>query len=76
MDDIHKVQGITELFVSTLLKEEASPLVIAAVFSAMSLSIYKNVLSPEEYDAMVLNIHDSRHRVPPFFNSSDAPTLH
>ena len=45
-----------------------NPLEIAAVFSAISLQIYKSNLSEEEFNEIVDVISDSRREVIPFIN--------
>jgi len=66
MDEIYNAaQG----FAGGLMTEfNVNPLEIAAVFSAISLQIYKSNLSEEEFNEVVDAISDSRTLVRPFVN--------
>jgi len=45
---------------------EYSPLEVAAIMMAQSLTIYKSALDEEEYNLMVDNISNSRNKVKAF----------
>lgn len=51
------------IFHSAMLDKGHSPLEIAAILVAQSMSIYKTVLDPKEYDDMVDNISNMRYNV-------------
>lgn len=50
---------------------ETSPMSVAGAMVAQALTIYKSMLSPEEYNRMCKTIYDTRDQVKKF----EAPTL-
>lgn len=50
-------------FAGQLMDEGTEPFAIAALFIMVALQIYKTSMSPEDYNAMVDNISDSRDRI-------------
>lgn len=51
------------IYHSQMIGKGHKPLEIAAILVAQSMSIYKTVLSPEEYDKMVDSIAEQRYKV-------------
>lgn len=49
--------------VGTLLSDNYSPIVIAGVMIAQAMTLYKTMLSEDEYDAMCTAISNSRDKV-------------
>jgi hypothetical protein len=45
------------------LSENYQPLEVAGVMTAQAMTIYKSMLSPEEFDMMVETIYNSRDKV-------------
>jgi hypothetical protein len=48
---------------SKLIAEEFHPLEIAGILTAQAMSIYRTVLTDEEFESMIDNISESRDRV-------------
>ena len=76
MDELYTAaQG----FAGGLMTEfNVNPLAVAAVFSAISLQIYKSSLSDDEFNSMVDTISDSRleiERFEPFVNWNPANNI-
>ena len=76
MDELYiAAQG----FAGGLMTEfNVNPLAVAAVFSAISLQIYKSSLSDDEFNSMVDTISDSRleiERFEPFVNWNQADNI-
>ena len=76
MDELYTAaQG----FAGGLMTEfNVNPLAVAAVFSAISLQIYKSSLSDDEFNSMVDTISDSRleiERFEPFVNWNQADNI-
>jgi hypothetical protein len=49
--------------VITELSENHKPLAVAGVMTAQAMTIYKTVLSPEEYEMIAESIYNSRDKV-------------
>ena len=47
----------------TELSEDHKPLAVAGVMTAQAMTIYKTMLSPEEYEMMIESIYNSRDKV-------------
>ncbi len=47
----------------TELSEDHTPLTVAGVMAAQAMTIYKTILSPEEYELMAETIYNSRDNV-------------
>lgn len=60
LDDLSKEVYV---FAEQLMDDGAKPYAIAAIFTMIALQIYKTSMSPEEYNAMVDAISDSRDMV-------------
>lgn len=50
-------------FHASMIDKDHNPIEIAAILVAQAMSIYKTVLSTEEYNSMVDSISDSRDKV-------------
>jgi hypothetical protein len=50
-------------FHASMIDQDHDPIKIAAILVAQAMSIYKTVLSPEEYERMIDSISDSRDKV-------------
>ena len=60
IDDLYQEYWIIH---SAMIDQGHSPLEIAAILVAQSMSIYKTVLDSKEYDKMVDSISDMRYNV-------------
>jgi hypothetical protein len=49
--------------VITELSENHTPLAVAGVMTAQAMTIYKTILSPEEFEMMAESIYNSRDKV-------------
>ena len=66
---MNEIYSAAQGFAGGLMTEfNVNPLEIAAVFSAISLQIYKSNLSEEEFNEIVDVISDSRREVIPFIS--------
>ena len=64
--DVQTLQRIADVVygkAGELIAEGERPFAVAAVFSMVSLQIYKTLLSPEEYNQMVDSISDQRDSI-------------
>ena len=62
-DDLENLYQDYWAFHASMIDKEHNPIEIAAVLVAQALSIYKTVLSPEDYESIVDGISDSRDKV-------------
>jgi hypothetical protein len=62
-DSINDLYQEYWMFHSAMIDKGHSPLEIAAILVAQSMSIYKTVLDANEYDKMVDSISDMRYNV-------------
>jgi hypothetical protein len=56
-----------------VMAEEYSAPAIAGVMMAQAMTLYRSILSEEDYDSLIHNIYESRMKVQPFNISK--PTL-
>ena len=62
-DNLQKLYQDYWAFHASMIDKEHNPMEIAAILVAQAMSIYKTVLSPDEYEQMVDSISNSRDKV-------------
>lgn len=71
-------QELNELYLNFLkftdvMAEKYSAPAIAGVMMAQAMTLYRSILTEEDYDSLVKNIYDTRMSVQPY--NSNKPTL-
>jgi hypothetical protein len=72
-DDKLDVLYMNFLKFTDVMAEEYSAPAIAGVMMAQAMTLYRSILSEEDYDSLIHNIYESRMKVQPFNTSK--PTL-
>ena len=73
---MNEIYNAAQGFAGGLMTEfNSDPLEVAAVFSAISLQIYKGRLSEAEFNGIVDVISDSRREVIPFINWNETNNI-
>ena len=73
---MNEIYNAAQGFAGGLMTEfNADPLEVAAVFSAISLQIYKSRLSEEEFNEIVDVISDTRREIIPFINWNETNNI-
>jgi len=65
-DDNNELENLYQnywAFHASMIEKEHNPIEIAAILVAQAMSIYKTVLSPEDYNNIVDSISNSRDKV-------------
>jgi hypothetical protein len=65
-DKMNEAHAMTWQLADTLILKGANPLVVAAVMQTVSLSLYRTLLTEDEYNTMVDGISERRDLVKKF----------